>query len=395
MGYELLWLLLPLAAASGWLTATATRKKIKPSKRINLPAAYIKGLQQIIDQQHIKAVDTFVELSKITPDTVDTHIILGNLFRQRGEIEKAIATHQNVIKMPYLTSHGRANVIFELGRDYFFAGLFDRAERLFLKAISFGIADIEMDAYRELNALYEREKAWKDAIKVAEKLQKISPNDIWANRIAHYYCELADIAFSEGNYVQAKGLLKQSKKLDKGILRIDILLGDIEMCANGEHKKALHYYARAFKASPDFGVLILPKIEKVLANTNGLEALAHIKDLNPSIISISYLKTYLMFLLKTNASDEVKKFFLNLQESGSTPLPVLSLMLEHRLQHNQIHDKDLIKEIVSSLQSYNGVCHYQCSHCGFQSCENHWLCPGCHHWSTVAPCDTVSLKMLA
>lgn len=352
-------------------------------------------MKQIIDQQHVKAIDTFIKLSKVNPATVDTHIVLGNLFRQRGEIEKAIATHQNVIKKPYLNNHHRANAIFELGRDYFHAGLFDRAEQLFEKAISFGIADIEVNAYRELNTLYEHEKAWENAIEVVEKLQKIAPHSEYTNQIANYYCELADTAFSKGSYQAAQGLLNQAEKLDKNLLRIDLLRGDIETKVNENqgNRKALHYYVRAFRRFPDFGMLILPKIESVLEGANTLEALKHLKDLKPSIISVSYLKTYIFFLLRANLMDEVEGLFLRLREEGSIPLPVLELVLEYQLSQSKIKDETLIQEVVASLRNHNDIRYaYQCSHCGFQSCENYWLCPGCRHWNTITPCDTVSLK---
>ena len=384
-------LLLPVAAASGWFSAMRGRQYKKSLSR--LPSAYVKGLNQLLDQQHSKAVDTFIEIFQVNPDTVDTHIILGNLYRQRGEIEKAIKIHQNLIAKQNLTSAHRAHAVLELGRDCFDAGLLDRSEKLFKEVLFFKIDAMEIEVYQRLKTLYEAEKSWDEAILTARKLQKIDPNNDYASNIAHYYCELAETALADKDYAIAFKHLLSAEALDSALLRLDILRGDIYVQRN-DFAKALYHYKRAFGKHPDFAILLLPRMQKTLKNMPPAEAASHIQNLKPSIVSVSYLQAYILTLLRAGLRNEVEQFFERLNENGDVPIPILKIVLQHKLELDEVSDKRLIQEVVTSLESNGDIGYkYQCSNCGFQSNENHWLCPSCMRWGMVMPRDIISTNL--
>ena len=154
---DLLWLLLPLAAASGWLAARFEYRR-NAAKQLDLPSAYFQGLNFLLNEQPDKAIEIFIRVLEVNSDTVETHLALGNLFRRRGEVERAIRVHQNLIARPTLGKEQRSQALLEPGQDYFKAGLFDRAENLFLE-----LAEIRAHSEQALALLrhiYQQEKEW-------------------------------------------------------------------------------------------------------------------------------------------------------------------------------------------------------------------------------------------
>jgi len=163
--YDLLWLLLPLAAASGWYVARFDQRR-QAKRSLDLPSAYFKGLNFLLNEQPDKAIEVFIQVLEVNSDTVETHLALGNLFRRRGEVERAIRVHQNLIARPTLDKDQRTHALLELGQDYLKAGLLDRAESLFLE-----LAEIRAhseQALRHLLHIYQQEKEWEKAVKEAK-----------------------------------------------------------------------------------------------------------------------------------------------------------------------------------------------------------------------------------
>ena len=392
-------LLLTIAAVgSGWLlrdwfSGNAGKRVQDPG--LSIPPGYVKGLNFLLDQQHDKAVDTFVELFKVNSDTVETHIILGNLFRQRGEIEKAIHIHQNVIAKSRLSNYHHATALLELARDYFDAGLLDRAEKLLKKVLARRIEAVDIEAYGRLIILYEVEKNWKGAIAAAHKLQKLARQEAYNTNIAHYYCELAEAAVNGGSYGEADKYLSKAESLDEASLRMYILRGDIELKQN-RYEEALKYYRRAFERHPDFAVLLLPKMQEALGDISALDFSDYINGLKPSILSVTYLKACLKAMLQADLEQEADLFFQRLIKNKQASISILSILLKYKINERQVNDADLIRNVIASLRSHSKTEYtYQCSNCGFQSCTNYWRCPSCNRWDMVMPCDLAGTAITA
>src|SRR5688500_2471596 len=187
MEIEYWWLLaLPLFFALGWLAARVDIKQLLLESRA-LPVSYFKGLNFLMNEQPDKAIEAFIEVVKVDPQTVELHFALGSLFRRRGEVERAIRMHQNLVERTDLVEEQKLAALFELAQDYLKAGLLDRAEELFLKLEGTPHAE---GALKFLLEIYQQEKEWQKAIGAAQKLESVTGQS-HQKEIANFYCELA------------------------------------------------------------------------------------------------------------------------------------------------------------------------------------------------------------
>lgn len=223
--YDLLWWLLPLAAASGWWAARYSERQRKSASRAHLNSAYGQGINYLLNEEPDKATDVLVKLVEVDPETVELHLALGSLFRQRGEVDRAIRVHRNIIARTRLSDVLRNQAKLELGRDFLKAGLLDRAEELLRALLQQRVYTQEVSRY--LVDLYQQEKEWRKAIEVAEQVTDDDAGEDWPNRIAHYYCELGDLSLEQDSYAEAIDLAKQALAADDRCARANVLIGAI------------------------------------------------------------------------------------------------------------------------------------------------------------------------
>ena len=218
--YALLWFLLPVAAASGWWAANYSERKRKSRARAQFNSAYGQGLTHLLNEESDKATEVLVQLVEVDPDTVELHLALGSLFRRRGEVDRAIRVHQNIIARSRLSEPLRHQAVLELGRDFLKAGLLDRAERLFDSLL--GCAVNGRAACQHLVDIYQQEKEWAKAIEVARRIKSSDPAH-WRIRIAHYYCELGETALARGDIAEALVEAERACCEDAGCVRALLL----------------------------------------------------------------------------------------------------------------------------------------------------------------------------
>lgn len=236
--YALLWLLLPVAAASGWWAAHYSQRKRKRRSRARFNSAYGQGLNYLLNEEPDKAVEVLVQLVEVDPDTVELHLALGSLFRRRGEVDRAIRVHQNIAARARLSEALRNQARLELGRDYLKAGLLDRAEQLFNSLLGRGADERVICQY--LVDIYQQEKEWAKAIAVARRIAGSDPAH-WRIRIAHYHCELGDNALAQGNYATALVEAERACCEDAGCVRA--LLLKASACQHaGDFQAAIEAY---------------------------------------------------------------------------------------------------------------------------------------------------------
>ncbi|OIZ99928.1 hypothetical protein BEV13_04695, partial [Rickettsiella grylli] len=247
---ELLFLLLPLAAASGWYAAYCQFSNLHLRKKQACNREYLRGLNYLLNEQSDKAVDTFIRILEVDTETVETHLALGVLFRRRGEIDRAIRLHQNLIARPHLSFALKLQALLALGRDYYCAGLLDRAERLFFEVIQQDDNESARIAVRYLLEIYQQQKRWEIAIKQAKKISKWD-SKIFKN-IAHYYCELAlNLLNAENNHKEAIRLLDLALKYDKHCVRANLIKGKLAII-NEKWEQAIALYQAVKKQDPDY-----------------------------------------------------------------------------------------------------------------------------------------------
>lgn len=379
---EVLFLLLPIAAFSGWWMARKSYAKNIAHSCDDLPSKYITGLNYLLNEQPDKAIDLFIQMLEVDSETVETHLALGSLFRKRGEVDRAIRIHQNLIARPTLTNPQRAHALYELAQDYMSAGLLDRSEALFSD-----LAENEIhssSALQQLIDIYQQEKEWDKAIVVAQKLA-IKTNQNFNPLVAHYYCELAEKAYNDGERGKALKLVKRAIATDKDCARASILEGDIEK-DNGNYKTSIKAYKRIEQQDAEY----LP------------EVITSLLDCYRALGKISECIVYLQEILNKHDSISIMLLIsdlINQQEGEKSAAEFIVDFLEHRpsvrgmdrlidLNIEQAKDStreklQILKNVTSQILEDNPV--YQCQSCGFHAKAIHWQCPGCKQWSTIKP----------
>ena len=236
--YALLWLLLPVAAASGWWAASYSLNRRRTLSRARFNSAYGQGLNYLLNEEPDKATEVLVQLVEVDPDTVELHLALGSLFRRRGEVDRAIRVHRNIIARSRLSDTLRNQATLELGRDFLKAGLLDRAERLFESLL--GRRADEQAACQHLVDIYQQEKEWSKAIEVARRIAGDDPQH-WKIRIAHYYCEIGETALARGDYTRALVEAERARCEDAGCVRALLLRASAHQHA-GDFQAAIDVY---------------------------------------------------------------------------------------------------------------------------------------------------------
>ena len=377
---EMYWLLLLSAGVAGWFLAQIFYKNRSKPK---IPGEYLKGLNYLLNEQPDKALEVFIDLVDVDTETVETHLVLGNMFRRRGEVDRAIRIHQNLIARPTLEAVDKSTALLELAKDYLKAGLLDRAETLLNDVIEIGMQTEE--AYPLLLGLYEQEKEWSMAIETTKKLEKVQ--GIKMNHItAHYYCELGEAAHraDDGDENEAKKLAKKALSYDKDCARASVLLGNIAM-RQQNYKSAIKFYKAVAEQKPEYLPEVFMDLRKAFmgqGDSAGFKQfLKGIKDSNLSGITFSNL------LNDLNEKDEDKQNILEcLLEKPELSLLEVNEFLKSKHHQREIIDENGLSKIQESVESLiKDRSTHQCKQCGFHGKLLYWQCPGCHSWGTVVP----------
>ncbi|MBN1683900.1 MAG: lipopolysaccharide assembly protein LapB [Gammaproteobacteria bacterium] len=376
--HDLWLLLLPIAAASGWIAANNQYKKPNPT----LPKNYLVGLNFLLNEEPDKAIDLFIKMLEVDTDTVETHLALGNLFRRRGEVDRAIRIHQNLTARPNLPKAHRIEALMALALDYLAAGVLDRAEKLFLQLIK--LSDQPETSYRHLLSIYQQEKEWKKAIEIARKLIKYTDEDILPI-IAHYYCELSKTLIKEEQHIPVIKLLKKALSIDKNCVRANLLLAKIYL-HNKKYQKAI----QSLKQIPQQDISLFS--EAVLPLTQAYKAI------NKEEVLIQYFKeiltTHPQIPIVVILSEEIRKwrgdkvaaeFVADYVRKYPSVVGIHRLIELHMPLVEGTMKEDLLalKRLTESLLAKQPS--YQCANCGYGGNTLHWQCPSCKKWGTVKP----------
>ncbi|TYQ17508.1 UNVERIFIED_ORG: lipopolysaccharide biosynthesis regulator YciM [Zoogloea ramigera] len=390
MEFELFWLLgIPVFFGLGWLAARVDIRQLMAESR-TLPRGYFKGLNLLLNDQPDKAIDAFIEIVRLDPESADMHFALGNLFRRRGETERAIRVHQNLLARPDLPQEQKEHAEYELGVDYLKAGLLDRAEETFNRLID---GQYGAQARRQLLEIFQREKEWPRAIEAAMGLQESGAGSR-QKEIAQFYCEMAQDALVHLHVDQAEELLDKSLAADRNNVRATLLTGDAQL-AKGDVEGALLTWRRVEQISVPHTALVAQRMmdgyRKVGRPQEGVNLL---KSYLEQASSIDLLEVVYKEVMELHGVAEAKELVVN--ELRRTPtLLGLDRLLEARLV-------DAPASIVSELSMVKNLVHgytqklarYQCSHCGFKARQFYWQCPGCSRWETYPPRRTEELNVM-
>lgn len=380
--YELLWLLLPVAAASGWIMAKRSTVQGRHGRARDFNSEYFQGLNFLLNEQPDKAIEVFIRMLEVDSDTVETHLALGNLFRRRGEVDRAIRIHQNLIARPTLDKGQRSAALLELGQDYMRAGWLDRAESLFEELLESNLHTVP--ALRHLLDIYQQEKEWDKAISVARRLgsetgQTLNPV------IAQFYCEQAELASIKGDDNQATQSIKRALGHDKRCVRASLLQARMAIRAD-DCKAALKAFNQIEDQDIDYLTEVLDPMRQCYENLKALDAFkAHLREIINRYNGVSPV-LMLADLIARTESDTAALAFMTEQVRKRPSVRGLGRMIDLNLNTATGKGKDdllILRDLVGQLLKTKPV--YKCGHCGFAGKTLYWQCPGCKEWNTVKP----------
>jgi lipopolysaccharide biosynthesis regulator YciM len=380
MEFELWYLVvLPLVFAAGWF-GRGFESRARASDNAALPRSYFRGLNLLLNDQHDKAIDAFIEVVKLDPETIELHHALGNLFRRRGEFDRAVRIHTHLLNRADLPARERSRALAELGQDYLKGGLLDRAEDAFTRLIE--DRDHRFEALRSLLRIYQMEREWLKAIDCARRLER-EAGENHQTAIAHYYCELADAGVARGELDAAQKSIDEALTTDRKSVRALILSGDLA-ARRGQAEEALQLWRKVEDASRDHLPLIAGKVSAALdALGRRTEAVNWLRRGLLDAPSIDLLDAAYGRVNEWQGPAAAEK--LVSEELQRHP----SLLGFERLAEARLALNPGDAELASMSKLLSGharkLARYRCGRCGFRTREYHWNCPGCSSWDSYPP----------
>ena len=374
---------LGVGSALGWRAGRGAWRRRAGAADDDFRADYFKGLNYLLNEQPDEAIKVFCELIEVTPKTLETHFALGHLFRRRGEVDRAIRLHENIIAKLDLSTDQRALATLELGRDYLKAGLYDRAEALFgdLASQRLQLAP----ALRHLLIIYELERDWDRAIAAAIELTAMGHGELNAT-LAHYYCEVADRCVASGASADAVSWWRKARQIDPDCVRAHVRLGEGLMQA-GDDVKALSCFLDAVKADHAFIPMLMDPMMRcfdALGDAQGLR-----EFLGSALASSPNAQTVAAIVACTEA-DQGRPAAVKRSIDLARRFPsVGSLKCLVDYSPIEVGDADetsplgALRRIVGKLAEHWS--RFRCVHCGFGAKQLHWQCPSCKHWGSIKP----------
>ena len=364
-------------AIVGWYATHRWRVSDEPPRR-GPSSDYLEGLNYLVNEQPDRAVEAFLRAVAVDRDTVETQFALGALFRRRGEVDRAIRVHQNLIARETLEPAFREQASYALAQDYLRAGLYDRSEKLLLELSQGGTYRIA--ALKDLSSIYEIERDWQRAIAIHRDLARIGKPE-QPTAISHYHCELAEVARGKGEFALARELLRAARAEQRRFPRAALLRADVAL-EQGEPELAVKILRRVPLQSPQLAGEVLPRLVRALRAAGREAALAAV-----------------LAELAGDGRDVADAIAYAAIVSGELGSPALLALARDYVGHEPavaetvqalvpggVPDDAALTRLCAALkrQALRSA-RFRCGDCGFSSASFFWQCPGCKSWDSLKP----------
>ena len=398
MTFESWWLIfLPLLFGLGWLAARIDFRHMLSESR-NLPDSYFKGLNFLLNEQPDRAIDAFVEVAKLDPETTELHFALGNLFRRRGEMERAIRVHQSLLSRADLPSREREHALHEIAQDYLKAGMLDRAEMAYKELKN---TRYQEQAARALVRIYESEHDWPKAIEAVRRLGKLTSESV--PQLVHYYCEIAQghLTHQPPEFEALRAALDEAGRMvgqedtSTSASRARVLMLEAALArASGDTGLERHYLLTLLDEAPEYAGLIASDLQNNFAASNECEQLLQrLSSHYEQHPSLDLFDVVFRLNWRVHGSQAAWAFAQTALSKSPSLLGLERALLAQSkaepvdgvdTQSNQaLVSLDLLKRLVG--RHTQRLDRYSCRVCGFQARAFYWQCPGCHGWETYSP----------
>ena len=380
---ELLFLLLPVAAAYGWYMGRRNAQQTKQDEANRLSREYVAGVNLLLSNQQDKAVDLFLDMLKEDTGTVEAHLTLGNLFRSRGEVDRAIRIHQTLMESASLSYDQRLLAVQQLGRDYMAAGMYDRAEDMFNQLVD--ETDFRVSALQQLLQIYQATSEWQKAIDVAERLVKLG-KDKQRGEIAHFYCELALQQMGNEDMDRAMALLKKGAAADRDSARVSIMMGRVFM-ASGDYAKAVDSLLKVIDQDKDLVSETLEMLQTCYLQLGKTDEWAAFLQRCVEENTGAAAELMLAEIVERREGADAAQGYVTRQLQRHPTMRVFHKLMDYHLNEAE---EGRAKESLMVLREMVGEQvrskpRYRCHKCGFTAYTMYWHCPSCRAWSTVKP----------
>jgi lipopolysaccharide biosynthesis regulator YciM len=380
---ELLFLLLPVAMAYGWFMGRNSIKQKDQTIKHDLSIKYSTGLNYLLSNQKDKAIDSLLEALKVEDDSVEAHFAMANLFRKRGELDRALKVHEHLVRHGNLPTKDKQQAVFELGKDFLSAGLYDRAEKMFSKLLK--SPDYGLKSLTYLLQIFQSTKDWQQGISHKKLIVKLNDKRL-LHTLANFYCEQATSAFEQDKFIEVLELLEQALKLDPNSCRANWLMAKIYE----NHKQcelACKCYQDIYQQDQEFFPDVIDQMYQCYLDIDASdEFFTFIKKVYDETASSSALISYLSHVETKHGKKKAKEFMLSALKRRPTIRGFKHFVKMQMSQTEEMDNNtslDLIKELISE---YLKVKHrYRCRNCGFNSSTHYWSCPSCHEWEQLKP----------
>ena len=383
------WLLLTVAVAAGWVVGRYSKQRHRSRKSIDNEDSVRDRLQFLFTNYSDQAVENFVQSLAVNRDTVSLHLSIGSHFRNKGETDRAILIHQNLLARPELPARYTPQVTFELAMDYLNAGLLDRAEALFHQLM--GDREYGRRAARELIELYQQEREWEKAAQVAQTLTRSDADPAMFKTLAYITCELSDAALSKDDRWTSQKLAKEALDYDRSCVRATLLLMKMQI-RQGNYREAGNQSLKVFEQNPDFGPEAVDRLMKLEREHGDVGRLAKkLRKLYEQYPGTSLLLALVESVERSAGRPAAIDLLRQELELRPSVRGLLRLVEIAGYEKGMTTDEGRLVSRIGHLILANRPV-YRCVSCGFSGQQLHWLCPSCKQWETVRPIQGVEAE---
>ena len=346
--------------------------------------AFFKGIHYILSNDHDQAIEEFTKSVQINSDTIETYVALGNLYRSKGDIDRAIRIRQNIILRPNIAEQIKLRALFDLGLDYRKGGFLNRALDTFLKVAQRDSGNVQ--TYREIERIYEESKDWENAYRTRQKIAQLAGGDN-KHILAHHLVEMGKVYQQEGNSVKANSCFTKAISTHKGCIDAYLHLGDLYF-SEKEYKKAISTWKRVAQVAPQFTFLAYRRLEGAYSKMEDLKPVEDfLKECAKSNADAFTHVALARYLYNKNDIEGALRELASALEFAPYFLKARKFKGEILLSHGR--EKEALADYRELMEHLDvPYLEFQCSQCGFKANELQWQCPQCRSWDTIHLIDS-------